>query len=336
MKVLIIGGTGLLGIEAAKLLVKDNHEIISFALPPKPDYLDIPNNMEVIYKDYLKLSDDELLKYMNGCDSLVFAAGIDERVEGSPPIYDLYYKYNISPLERLLPLAKKANIKSAVILGSYFSYFDKIWPKLNLTKHHPYIKSRVDQMNYALSQATDSFSVSVLEIPYVFGIQPGRKPVYTILVNELKKKKKRTYWPKGGTAMVTTKQVGEAMVGAIKLNKSGTYPLGYYNMTWKEMLTIFHEALGVPNKKIITIPTWIYKLFARSIQKSNKKRNIESGLNLVKFGYLTSKNQFISKELASVKLAVSDDDIKSAIIDSIKLSNEALENNVKLENMRYK
>ena len=36
MKVMLIGGTGLLGYEAAKILSKNNHEIISFALPPKP------------------------------------------------------------------------------------------------------------------------------------------------------------------------------------------------------------------------------------------------------------------------------------------------------------
>lgn len=36
MKVMLIGGTGLLGFETAKLLAKNNHEIISFVLPPKP------------------------------------------------------------------------------------------------------------------------------------------------------------------------------------------------------------------------------------------------------------------------------------------------------------
>ncbi|HQC30524.1 MAG TPA: hypothetical protein PLP51_02180, partial [Acholeplasmataceae bacterium] len=93
MKVMLIGGTGLLGYEAAKILSKNNHEIISFALPPKPESITIPNHMELILKNYLTLTEEELLKYMEGCEGLIFAAGIDERVEGAPPIYDLYYEY---------------------------------------------------------------------------------------------------------------------------------------------------------------------------------------------------------------------------------------------------
>ena len=54
------------------------------------------------------MEDHKLLEYMQGCDSFIFAAGIDERVEESPPIYELYKKYNLIPLKRLIKLAKIA------------------------------------------------------------------------------------------------------------------------------------------------------------------------------------------------------------------------------------
>lgn len=335
MKVMLIGGTGLLGYEAAKILSKNNHEIISFALPPKPESITIPNHMELILKNYLTLTEEELLKYMEGCEGLIFAAGIDERVEGAPPIYDLYYEYNIKPLHKLLPLAKKAGVKSVVVLGSYFSYFNRIWPKLNLTKHHPYIKSRVDQEKAAFSYADENFNVAAVEISYVFGIQEGRRPVWTILVNEILKMKRRTYWTKGGTAMITARQVGEAIYGALIKNKgANSYPIGYYNMTWVEMLEIFNEALDRNNHKIVTIPNFLYKIYARRLTRINKKNNIESGLNLVEFAKLQSKNQYIEKDI-SINLGVTDDDIKKAILDSVRLSKKVLEEELDLIKMKY-
>ena len=37
MKVFMIGGTGLLGSEAAKELIARGHQIVSMALPPLPE-----------------------------------------------------------------------------------------------------------------------------------------------------------------------------------------------------------------------------------------------------------------------------------------------------------
>ncbi|MGI6781271.1 MAG: NAD-dependent epimerase/dehydratase family protein [Acholeplasmataceae bacterium] len=336
MKVMLIGGTGLLGFETAKILAKNNHKIISFALPPKPKYLDIPKNMELILENYTNIKDEDLLKYMKGCEGLVFAAGIDERVEGPKPIYDLYYQHNIQPLKRLLPLAKKAGIKNVVILGSYFSYFNKIWPELELEKHHPYIKSRVDQEKLAFSFVDTNFNVAVVEIPYVFGIQEGRQPVWTILVGEILKMKRRTYWTKGGTTMITARQAGEAIYGALMKNKgANSYPIGYYNMTWTEMLEIFHEALDRKKHKITIIPNFLYKIYARKLTRINNKNNIESGLNLIKFSDLQSKKQFIDPEI-SVKLGVTPDDIRKEIINSVTLSREVLiKKDLKLTKMKY-
>ena len=55
-------------------------------------------------------------------------------------------------------------------------------------------------------------------------------------------------WPRGGTAMVTVKQVGQAIAGAVERNKGGKcYPIGYYNLTWKELLSTFHKYMGPTN-----------------------------------------------------------------------------------------
>ena len=322
----MIGGTGLLGSMGAKELINRGHEVKSIALPPLPEGADLPKEMKLEFGNYLELSDQQLKNYMQGCEGFVFAAGIDERVEGKPPVYEMFKKYNNDPLERLLRLAKECGVKHAVILGSYFSYFAKKWPKLELAKYHPYIRSRIDQEKIALSFADDNFDVAVLELPYIFGTQPGRKPVWVFLVEMIAKMKKSTMWPKGGTTMVTTRQVGQAIAGAMEKNKGGNcYPIGWYNLSWKEFLTIVHKYMGCEGKKVVTIPTWMFKLGCVAIRNKQKKNGIEGGLNMVKFARVQASQTYIEKEEGCLPLGVEDDDIEKAIGQSVVLCKQILD-----------
>lgn len=326
MKVFMIGGTGLLGSEAAKQLIARGHTVSSIALPPLPNGAVLPPEMQIEFGNYIEMSDEELHAKFDGCEGFVFAAGVDERVEGPAPIYDLFKRYNITPLERLLRIAKECGVKHVAICGSYFSYFAKIWPEKELTKWHPYIRSRIDQENLALSFADDNFDVAVLELPYIFGTQPGRKPVWVFLVEQIRSMKNATMYPKGGTAMVTVRQVGEALAGALERNRGGNcYPIGYYNLTWVEMLKIAHKYMGCPDRKIVTIPNWMYAIGGRGIMKQQKKVGHEGGLHMVKFTDIMCDKTFIDKSLGCDKLGVTPDDIDAAIGESIQLCLDILD-----------
>lgn len=326
MKVFMIGGTGLIGNEAAKQLIARGHHVSTLALPPVPTGAQLPPEMEISFGNYMEMSDDEIRNYFEGCEGFVFAAGIDERVEGPAPIYDMFKKYNITPLERLLRIAKECGVKHVAICGSYFSYFAKIWPEKNLSKWHPYIRSRADQETMAMSFADENFNVAVLELPYIFGTQPGRKPVWVFLVEQIRSIKKATMYPKGGTTMITVRQAGEALAGAVERNKGGNcYPIGYYNLTWVEMLKIIHKYMGCPDKKIITIPNRVYAIGGKRIMKQQKAAGYEGGLHMVKFTDVMCAKTFIDKTAGCDPLGVTEDDIDSAIGDSIKLSLDILD-----------
>ena len=335
MKIFMIGGTGLLGSEAARELINRGHSVTSIALPPLPTGAELPKKMKIEFGNYLEMTDKEIKAHFKGCQGFIFAAGVDERLEGPPPIYDVYKKYNIEPIKRLLRLAKESGVKHAVILGSYFAYFNKLWPEMELAKWHPYIRARKDQEEAALSFADSKFDVAVLELPYIFGTQPGRKPVWVFLVETIQKMKGVTLYPRGGTTMVTVRQVAQAIAGAMERNKGGnTYPIGYYNMTWKEMLKIFQKYMGVPNRPIITIPNWLFTMNSKNILKEQQAQNIEGGLNLLKFTELQTSNEFIDKSLGCEPLGVQPDDIDKAIGDSVKLSLEILENKIETVGMK--
>lgn len=334
MKIFIVGGTGLLGAAGAQELIRRGHSVRSIALPPIPEGANIPKEMEITLGNFMEMTDDEIKTQMRGFDALVFAAGIDERVEFAPPVYDVYKKYNIDPVERFIKLAKEVSIKKVIVLGSYFSYFAKIWPELELDKHHPYIKSRIDQERVALSHNSEKMQVMILELPYIFGAQKGRKPVWMLFV-DMFLPMKTIFFPKGGTTMVTVNQVAQCIAGAVEKGKGGVaYPVGWYNMEWKELIAIVNKYMGTPDKKIVTIPTFLYALASKGIAKKYKKQNIEPGLNPVKFVKVMTSQTFIDKTIIEKELGVKPDDIEAAIGDSITYCMEIKNKNKKVVEMK--
>lgn len=329
MKVFMIGGTGLLGSEAARIFIERGHQVKSVALPPLPKGAPIPKEMELVFANIIEKTDDEIKEMMQGCDCFVFAAGVDERIEFPPPVYDAYYKYNIAPVKRLLGLAKEVGIKHSVILGSYFSYLCKQRPDLHMYETHPYVRSRIDQENVAFSFADDNFDVSVLELPYIFGTQPGRKPVWVVILEKLKSMDKLpcTFYSKGGTAMLTVRQVGECIVGAAERNKgANAYPCCTCNMTWDEFLKIVYDARGMgKNRKIVGVPAWSFAIAGKFLEAGFKKRNVETGIKTDKLARIMDMNLYMDPSIAFNKLGVTEDDIHAAIFDSIKLSVDAME-----------
>ncbi len=335
MKVLMIGGTGLLGSQTARELISRGHSVHSIALPPLPEGALLPPEMTLTLKNSNDMTDDELRAMFSGMDGFIFAAGVDERIEGPSPIYDFFKKYNITPLERMLRLAKESGVKRAVIAGSYFSYFSKKWPQMEMTRWHPYIRSRIDQENMAFSFADENFAVSVLELPYIFGTQKGRKPVWVFLVEMLLKMKGAILYPRGGTTMVTVRQVGQAFAGALERGLgANAYPIGWFNLTWKEMISIMNRYMGVPEKKIITIPKFLFAMSAGQIEKQHRSKGTEGGLLMSKFVDMQTSNLFIDKAEACLPLGVTDDDIDAAIGESVLLSMEVLDQKAKVIDMK--
>jgi len=335
MNIFMIGGTGLLGSAAAELFLARGHSVKSMALPPLPPGAPIPAAMELSFGNFLEMSDEELLGQMAGCDCFVFAAGVDERVEFAPPVYEAYERYNIAPIRRLIPLAKQAGIAKTVVLGSYFSYFAKEFPGMRLCEQHPYIRARVEQEALALSLANETMDVAVLELPYIFGTQPGRKPVWTILIEQLDAMPGGlTMYPRGGTAMLTVRQVAECIVGAAERSKGAkAWPIGYYNLSWDDFLTIVHAAMGNPNRRIIHIAKWMFRMYGKGMLKQAAEKGVEMGINPIGLADIMCMETFIDNKWAK-ELGAMDDDIKAAIFDSVKLSVDAYKGTQELVGMQ--
>lgn len=335
MNVFIVGGTGLLGSAAARLLIANGHTVTAIALPPLPEGASLPPGMRIELGNFMDMPDDALRAQLQGCDGLVFAAGIDERVEGPPPIYEMFRKYNITPLERLLRIARESGVRQTVVCGSYFTHFDREWPALKLAETHPYIRSRVDQERMALAFAAPSFAVAVLELPYIFGTQPGRRPVWLFLVEMVRRMKPATFYPRGGSAMVTVNQVAQCIQSALLRTEGGrAYPVGYFNLTWQEMFTVIHRHMGLPRRRFIGIPDWMFTLGTKRIKRQQIKAGHEGGLELTALARIMGRNAFIDRETVVRDLDVQPDDLDAAIGDSIRLCLDVLDGKVAALGMR--
>ena len=336
MKVFLIGGTGLLGSAAAAEFIKRGHEVLTVTLPPLPEGAPIPKEMQINFGNFLEMSDDEIRGYMQGCDAFVFAAGVDERVEFPAPVYEAYRKFNIDPTDRFLRIAKECGVKKCVVLGSYFAWLAKEKPEMKLCEQHPYIRSRVDQEKVAFKYADEDMGVAVLELPYIFGTQPGRRPVWVILIEQLEMMKNLpcTLYPKGGTAMLTVRQVAQCIVGAAEQVKGArAYGISCYNMTWRKFLKIVYRAQGVEDRKICDVPKWTFKLFGLKMRKEYADKNVEGGIDPVGLADIMGMNLFIPTD-DTKELGCTEDDIEAAIFDSIKLSVDAVAGKAKLLGMK--
>jgi dihydroflavonol-4-reductase len=262
VRVLVVGGTGFLGYHAVLELRRRGHDVRVMALPPLPVGL-LPPEVEVTLADLTRLDDTTVAEMLAGVDALVYAAGVDERTVAPEPARDFFVRGNVVPTERLVRLAREAGVKHGVVLGSYFAYFDRIWPERKLSEKHPYIYSRQEQARRAIEAAGKKLKLCVLELPYIFGSMPGKVPLWEPLVAYV-----RSSVPlvctRGGTNMVSVKQVAEAIAGALERGKGGwCYQIGDENHTWVEILQMLGAIVGRENNDVTVLPDYVFREASR-------------------------------------------------------------------------
>jgi dihydroflavonol-4-reductase len=92
--------------------------------------------------------------------------------------------------------------------------------------------------------------------------------------------------------------------------------------------------MGMPNRRILTIPGFLFRLYGRKLKKNFEAKGIETGLDMVYLADIQTANTFIDKSIIRDELGVTEDDIESAIGDSIKLCLESLEGKEMLLEMK--
>ena len=318
MHVMIIGGTGLLGFHATRELLTRGHSVSLLALPPLPAQGLFPEGVSIFLQDLNTIDDDGLAKLLTGIDVMVFAAGVDDRMTPKAPAYPFFYMHNVETTRRLAGICRKRGVKRFIILGSYFAYFHRLWPHMELVRHHPYIRSRVEQTRAAQEAAGSEMAVITLELPYIFGTMPGRMPLWKPLIRYAASRLP-LFYPRGGTTCVTVGQVAQAIAGAVERGEPGTcYPIGGENLTWKQLLLRITRFAG-REKKVITLPDGLVKTGARFLKGLHRLQGRESGLDPVQFIDLQTAETFIDSSGSQSALGYETGGLDEALEETIVL-----------------
>ena len=243
---------------------------------------------------------------------------MDDRFTPREPAYAVFHHHNVEVPGRILALGKKVGVKRVVVLGSYFAYFDRLWPEMKLKERHPYIRSRVEQEQ--LVTEMEGMEGMVLELPYIFGSLPipGWKPLWNPLIKYIRSSRVLPYM-KGGSACVSAATVGKAITAAMERGMGGVcYPIGQINLSWVDLLN--NLALVEERRiRVISLPREIIHLGMLAVFLSHKLQGRESGLNLRYFSSLQTSNTFIDPMISKRALLYEE----GAIVDAFRQTVQA-------------
>lgn len=282
MKTLILGGTGLLGQHAAVALLERGHEPTLVGTGHDVELLPGLGAVPRVRLDAFASPEALLRSVFEGHEALIYALGPDDREPRPAPAASFFQRMLVEQTERILTAAREAGVTRAAVCGSYFATWERMHAGTGFADRHPYVRARVDQTRRAVAagggQAGGGVDVCVLAIPYVFGVVPGREPMWKEWLYDRLRAMPVVFYPTGGSSVVTAAQVGEALAGAIEAGAhGGRYPLADEQLTWASLLGLILPRLG-KSPRVVGVPRLLAEPTARSLGRDLARRGMESGV----------------------------------------------------------
>lgn len=278
------GGTGLIGAHVVDVLGERGHAATTVARTARPG-VDHVLDLETA-------SVDELRPLLAGHDGVVYAARTDEQRPLRKPIHPAFRRDIVEPVVRLFAAARQEGLTRGVVMGSYYTYFDRLRPQWRLTARHTYIRCRVEQSREGRAAAGPDLPVAVLELPFVFGRAGDRLPNWAGPLDGWARSRTPLAVPSGGTAATSARNVAEVAVDALEQASGDDIPVADENLSWHALIARVAEAVGRP-RRVRHLPAGVVRAALRSgglLQALGRK---ESGINPAHFADLLLADLFI-------------------------------------------
>ncbi|WAM14682.1 NAD-dependent epimerase/dehydratase family protein [Rhodococcus sp. JS3073] len=246
MKILIIGGTGMIGAHAALHLRDHGNDVTVAARGPVPD--DSP------VADFPRLAGDYTIpsftrEQLSRFDGIVFAAGQDVRHKSPGDAEQPFWENTQSVgVPRLAKRAKQAGVGHFVQVGSYYHQLRPALASVN-----PYVSARKAADEGARALADESFTVCTLNPPSIIGAVPGASARrYRRMISWAAGHEPAIpdFAPPGGTNYMSSASLAQAIWGALQNAAPGTaYLVGDQNLTFRQFFQMVVDAAG--GKRVI-------------------------------------------------------------------------------------
>ncbi|KAH0420947.1 hypothetical protein CcaCcLH18_13718 [Colletotrichum camelliae] len=246
MKILVVGGTGMIGGHAALHLRSKGHQV-TISGRRAPTEVAALVKLPFLQGNYLcgDITAEQLIPF----DAVVFTAGSDVRhVPEGQGADEHYLQANGEAVPAFARLAREADVRIFVHVGSAYPH---IVPEV--VHASPYVRSRKLAADGVAALTTPDFHACSLDPPIVVGAVPGMKtPMFEAYIQYAEGKLPiPSFAPAGGLNFISTQSLSEAISGAIENSEavSGRSILvGDENMTYAEYLEMFFTATGNPQK----------------------------------------------------------------------------------------
>lgn len=242
MKTLVIGGTGMIGCHAATLLAERGHDV-TIAGRSAPAEESPVSGLPVLLGDYSDggLTEAELEPF----DAVVFAAGQDVRhVSSDGADADFWERYQSGGVPRFMERAKRAGVRRAVQVGSYYHMV-----RPDLIETNPYVRARQLADDRSRELADADFNVSTLNPPSIVGMIPGRgaRAFAKMLAWGRGELTDRVpdFAPPGATNYMSVRSLAEAIAGALVGAEPGAaYLIGDRNLSYRDYFQLIFNLAG--------------------------------------------------------------------------------------------
>jgi nucleoside-diphosphate-sugar epimerase len=255
VKILVAGGSGLIGAHITQVLRSRGHTVTTVARTPGRG---VDHSL-----DLHTATPSELRAVLSGHDGLVFALRTEEQRPLPEPIYPAFRRAMVDPVVRVLTAARDEGLTRGLLLGSYYTYFDRLHPEWQLPARHTYIRCRVEQATEGRAAAGPSLPVAILELPFVLGRTDDRLPNWIGPFPSWARSSFPLFAPPGGTAVASAGTVALAAADALELASGEDLPIADENLTWQEMIARIAAAAGRP-RPVRRLPGSVVRAALRS------------------------------------------------------------------------
>lgn len=237
-RVLVVGGTGMIGAHVATLLAERGDEV-TVSSRAEPRATSPVRGMPHLAGDYA--AGTFTREQLEPFDAVVFTAGTDTRHVSAEDESEAHWAAAQSEaVPAFAALARDAGVARFVQIGSCYH---QAMPELAAV--HPYVRARqlADERTRALSSS--AFAAVTLNPPPIVGSIPG--PV-------LRRYERMVDWvrgatdappltaPPGGTNYLSARSLAQAVAGALDRGVAGTaYLVGDENLSYREFFQLFAD-----------------------------------------------------------------------------------------------